>query len=246
MQPEKKQLEIVLIDYFRRSYTDFPKGRVVSSESPDFWVRMKSKNVIGIELTRLNPANAIPPDDQRTQEILFRDKLILNAKEIFERNSEIKLLIKVLFSDTEKIGSERAMSVSVRLAGLIRNAIVTNKRDVFKRVLLSKDALPDGLEEVLVIQHPKLKTAIWERSNNLGISNDVVDDIWQAIRKKDEKLRLYQKNHLNYYWLLITTDFLRGVKSFNLHNKIMNHRFESRFQHVFLFDLIKAKVFELV
>jgi len=246
MQPEKKQLEILLIDYFRRSYPDFPKGRVVSSESPDFWVRMKSKNVIGIELTRLNPANAIPPDDQQTREILFRDELIQNAKEIFERSSEIKLYVKVLFSDTKKIRSERAMSVSVRLAGLIRNTLVTSKYDVFNRVVLGKNVLPEGLEEVLVIQHPKLKTAMWERSNNLGISNDVVDDIRQAIRKKDEKLRLYQKNHLNYYWLLITTDFLQGVKSFNLHNKIMNHRFESRFQHVFLFDLIKSKVYELV
>jgi len=91
-----------------------------------------------------------------------------------------------------------------------------------------------------------LEMAVWERSNNLGVSNNVVDDIRNAIHKKDEKLRLYQKQKLNYYWLLITTDRLRGVKNFNLVNKIMNQKFESRFQHVFLFDLIKSKVFELV
>jgi hypothetical protein len=207
---------------------------------------MKSKNVIGIELTRLNPANATPPDDQQIREILFREELIQNAKEIFERNSEIKLYIKVLFSETLKIGSDRAMSVSVRLTGLIRNAMITGKHDIFNRVLLDNNVLPEGLEEVLVIQHPKLKTAMWERSNNLGVSNNVVDDIHKAIKKKDEKLRIYHKNHLNHYWLLITTDRLRGVKNSNLPNKIMNQKFESRFQHVFLFDLIKAKIYELV
>ena len=86
----------------------------------------------------------------------------------------------------------------------------------------------------------------WERANNLGISNDVVFDIRHAIHKKDEKLRLYQKQRLNYYWLLITTDRLRGVKNYNLPNKIMNHEFQSNFQQVFLFDLIKSEIYRLI
>ena len=92
-----------------------------------------------------------------------------------------------------------------------------------------------------------METSAWERANNLGISNDVVDDIRRAIHKKDEKLlRLYQKQRLNYYWLLITTDRLRGATKFNLGKKIMNHEFHSEFQHVFLFDLIKSNIFQIV
>jgi hypothetical protein len=106
--------------------------------------------------------------------------------------------------------------------------------------------LPPGIKDILIIGHPELQVSIWERSNNLGISNDVVADIKNAIHKKDEKLKLYQKQRLNYYWLLITTDRLRGVKNYNLPEKILNHSFHSSFQHVFLFDLIKAEVFELV
>ena len=92
-----------------------------------------------------------------------------------------------------------------------------------------------------------MQISAWERANNLGVSNDVVDDIKCSIHKKDEKLlRLYQKQRLNYYWLLIFTDRLHGVKSFNLSEKIMNHEFRSEFQHVFLFDLVKSGVFQLV
>ena len=96
------------------------------------------------------------------------------------------------------------------------------------------------------MHHPDLNIPVWERSNNLGISENVVDDIRETIKKKDEKLRLYQKQHLNYYWLIITTDKLMGIKSSDLPGKIMNHSFKSHFQQVFLFDLIKSDIYQLV
>ncbi len=132
------------------------------------------------------------------------------------------------------------------IVNAIRNVVKTRKGDDFFKESLAKADLPEELEQVLIVYHPGLETSVWERSNNLGISNDVVDDIRQSIHKKDEKLRLYQKQRLNYYWLLITTDRLRGVKNFNLPNKIMNHKFQSNFQHVFLFDLIKSNVYQLI
>ena len=246
MQAEKKQLEIMLIDYFRHCYPEFPKGRVVPSESPDFLVKMKSKNQLGIELTRLNPANAEPPTDREIHEIHFREELIEHTKQIFERTSDKLLFVKFLFSERKKIIPERAMSVSVRLAGLIRNIIQAHKKKLFYYKSLPSVALPEGIDELLVISHPKLKVSVCERSNNLGLSNNVVDDIRQAIFKKEEKLKLYHKSHLNYYWLLVFSDRLRGTTSFNIDNKISKLTVNSRFQQVILFDLMKSKVFELV
>jgi len=180
------------------------------------------------------------------KEISIREDLIAFTQELFEKSSKVKLFVKILFSESEKITPERNVIISVRLNRLIQKAIQNKNVKRFYKENISKKALPDGIEEVLILHHPGLKTAIWERSNNLGVSNNVVDDIQKAILKKDEKLSLYRKNHLNYYWLLITTDRLRGIKNFNLPNKILNQHFESRFQHVFLFDLIKSKIFELV
>lgn len=246
MQPVKKQLEILIVNYFRESFADFPKGIIKPSESPDFILSLRSKNQLGIELTRLNPGNASPPDDAYLLESESRDRFIDFVKEIVEKHVSHQLFVKFLFSDHKKINTENEMMAAVKTAGKIREKLSGKKHESFFRVLLTSSELPDGLNEVLIVNHPALQVSVWERSNNLGVSNDVVDDIRNSIRKKDEKLKLYQKQRLNFYWLLIITDRLRGVKSFNLQNKIMNHKFNSRFQHVYLFDLLKANVILLV
>lgn len=246
MQPEKKQLEILIMDYFRTIYSDFPKGKVIPSESPDFTINLKSHRILGVELTRLNPGNAQLPDDLTLMENRFREQIIQRTKSIFEQRSKLKLFVKFLFSDTNKITPERELMVAVQTGNAIRTAIEFKSSNSFFYVSIPQSYLPEGIDEVLLVNHPCMETSIWERSNNLGISNDVVDDIRKAIHKKDEKLRLYQKNRLNYYWLLITTDRLRGSRSFNLPNKLDHNRFESRFQQVSLFDLMQAEIYPLV
>jgi hypothetical protein len=246
MQPEKKQLEILLMHYFRECYPGFPKGRLVPSESPDFILTLKSRNNLGIEITRLNPLNARLPDEMELLKNRTRVKIIESARTLFEGTSSLKLFVKFLFSESQLISAERELSVSVQLTNIIRKVVANKNPNSFFRESVTTEALPNGLETLLIVHHPELKVSFWERSNNLGVSEDVVADIRQTIHKKDEKLRYYRKQRLNYYWLLIFTDRLRGVKNYNLPNKILNHNFQSSFQHVLLFDLIKSDVFQLV
>jgi len=46
--------EILILEYFRKHYSDFPKGKLIKSESPDFVLKETPKKSIGIELTHLN------------------------------------------------------------------------------------------------------------------------------------------------------------------------------------------------
>lgn len=246
MQELKKQLETLIVRYFKENYDDFPEGRVQPSESPDFIVGLKNKYSLGIELTRLNPANASPLSDEEHHVIKHRDNMISEMRELFETRSDMTLFVKFLFSEKEKITSQCEMAVKAMTVAKIREAVKHNNKNCFFRHTLKKSELPTGIKQVLIVRHPELSASIWERSNNLGVSNNVVDDIRKAIHKKDEKLRIYQKQHLNLYWLLINTDCLRGVKSFNLANKVIHEDFQSRFQHVFLLDMMKSKVYCLV
>lgn len=246
MQPDKKQLEILLIQYFREIYDDFPKGQVNPSESPDFIVKMKNQHELGIELTRLNPVNKNDPDEIQLEQIQIREKIIEVSRNLFEQSSDFKLFVKFLFTENKVIPMEKQILTSVQTVDLIRKKVKNKNKKSFFRESVSGEILPAGLEEILIVNHPVMQISAWEQANNLGISNDVVSDIRYAIHKKDEKLRLYQKQRLNYYWLLITTDRLRGVKSFNLPDKIMNHEFKSDFQQVFLFDLIKSEIYRLI
>jgi len=246
MNPIKKQLEILLINYFRESFEDFPMGKIQSSESPDFIVNLKNRHHLGIEITRLNPENSIEPDKKQKSQIIFRENFVKKARNLVENNNSTPLFVKFLFSSKKFIPPEKELMTIVTTANIIRKKTSSKSKGDLFTVSISSSELPAGLEEIRIVHHPTLEHGIWERSNKLGISNDVIDDIRISIKKKDEKLQLYQKQRLNYYWLLIVTDRLRGTKNYNLSNQIQNHNFYSQFQHVYLFDLIKSNIFELV
>ncbi len=243
---DKKQLEVLLINYFRECFFDFPKGKLSASESPDFILKMKNLHELGIELTRLNPANKLMPNEEQITQNQLREDIIKETQLMFERSSDTKLFVKFLFSEKKKLSDEVKMITSVRIVNAIREKIKGRNTDVFFYVSVLKKHLPEGVEEILIVNHPGQQNNVWERSNNLGLSHNVVDDIKQTILKKEEKLLLYQKQRLNYYWLLITSDRLRGNKSYNLENKILNYQFKSNFQKVFLFDLMKSNIYQLI
>ena len=227
-------------------YPEFPRGPLIPTESPDFILKFKNRHQLGIELTRLNPGNVEPPDFEQIEMNKFREQLIEKTKNLFEHNMPHKLFVKFLFSEEKTIVRERELTVAVQATNLIRRAVNGKKQKSFFTTSIENGELPDGLDGLLIVNHPALNVSIWERSNNLGISGDIMDDIRTSILKKEEKLKLYQKQRLNYYWLIIVSDRLRGKKNFNIHNQIANRVFRSHFQHVYLFDLMKSDIFELV
>jgi len=50
----QQEEEILILDQFKKYFPDFPKGKLLKSESPDFIVKLNTKKTIGIELTRLD------------------------------------------------------------------------------------------------------------------------------------------------------------------------------------------------
>ena len=84
MNQNKKQLEILLLDYFRESYEDFPKGNIVPSESPDFIVSLKNHHLLGIELTRLNPGSPELQTSDQKSETDVKERIIDLTRESFE------------------------------------------------------------------------------------------------------------------------------------------------------------------
>ena len=52
---EQSQEELRIIRSFIEEFSDFPAGRLVKSESPDFILKINTRNSLGIEITRLKP-----------------------------------------------------------------------------------------------------------------------------------------------------------------------------------------------
>lgn len=53
MNHDKSIQERIVLDRFKKNYLEFPKGRIIKSESPDFLLMNRNKPAIGIELTSL-------------------------------------------------------------------------------------------------------------------------------------------------------------------------------------------------
>jgi len=137
-QPAKKKAELKLLRQFKEAFSDFPKGKIIARESPDFIIKTGRKRTVGIELIQLFSA---------------------------------------------KVGNKK--------------------------------------------KHENL-----------------IESIEKALLKKEEKLRLYRKNILENYWLLITTDTLQEA-NFNVHNLLEKFNFESSFDSVFLFEASNEKIYFL-
>lgn len=72
--PDKKEHERRIFQLFKNLIDDFPKGKVIQRESPDFLVRLNRRKVIGIELTELHGQEFYDNQGYFTHpELLFQD-----------------------------------------------------------------------------------------------------------------------------------------------------------------------------
>lgn len=61
--------EEFIIELFRNEYSDFPKGKLLKTESPDFILKENPKTSIGIELTKLHGPST------RKENVHYTDKI---------------------------------------------------------------------------------------------------------------------------------------------------------------------------
>ncbi len=99
--------------------------------------------------------------------------------------------------------------------------------------------------ELTKLHHPENRFFYRDKRNDIQINELSKEPIEYTIKAKEEKLPLYQKKKINTFWLIITLEKYNVSKSLNLNNKFENWAFSSKFQKVFLFELVNRKVYEL-
>ncbi|MCB0807308.1 MAG: hypothetical protein KDC05_16035, partial [Bacteroidales bacterium] len=87
---DQKEEEKLVMAMFRKSYSEFPKGRLIPSESPDFILKTGRHQSIGIELTRISDLSAELHAEIRMAIIRKIEKHLLYQTKVF---NEIWLLI---------------------------------------------------------------------------------------------------------------------------------------------------------
>ena len=105
---QKKQ-ELIAIDQFRQSFPEFPKGKLVPSESPDFILKATTKKWIGIELTSVgNPGQNGSLNSQIIEIVNFKNQKYrsYNSKHIAQH----WLIITIDFFNADQLVAPEALS----------------------------------------------------------------------------------------------------------------------------------------
>lgn len=102
----KAILESETIRLFRQCWPEFPKGKLIRFESPDFVLRVNPKFSIGIELTRIEPPVDNNPRKLRTREII---EAAINRKEeklkLYKRNNLSAYWLVLALNDSINSGN---------------------------------------------------------------------------------------------------------------------------------------------
>lgn len=231
------------MEYFRTNFTDFPKGRLRASESPDFLLETSPGNKIGIELTRLYFDNSSPEISDIPDNI--QKEIVDKAQEFYELTSPSKLFVKVGFSEKCKVIQEKQLMLSVLVANAVKKSVKTPKAGSFFSICQTSN-LPDEIDGIFMATHPVLSESVWEVADFSKKNYETILKIRQLIAKKEEKIQLYQKKWLNQCWLIITADRLNNKQKETFHHLIFNSGSSHQFQKIFLFDLLKAQIIQIL
>lgn len=237
----KKQSEINYLNFFRELYPDFPRGKLVAGESPDFMVRSTRGNHTGIEITSLYRNHSNPLRD--TPEQLLYARLLEKTREITERHVPVPLMVKVLIGAYPLISEAYILSLAIRTSVFIWENLPTATHPV---VVTGSRQLPPPIRGVVVERNEWKTSSDWEVLLPLDMSHDIIHDLVSVIEKKEEKLPLYYSSGTSECWLLILCDHLTTERNINIYNKLSLHPFRSAFQKVFLLEIMKAGFIELV
>ena len=82
---------------FRAGYKEFPKGKLVGSESPDFILKITPRKSIGIEITKIGRPNS---PEQTGNKLTSKDVLLAVKKAVAKKESKCKLYEKNRFYNT--------------------------------------------------------------------------------------------------------------------------------------------------
>jgi hypothetical protein len=237
--------EISILKYFSKKYSDFPKGKLVKTESPDFILKINPRKSIGIELTKLAQSKFLNQEFTPHQIESLEKDIVKKAKMIYESKHNLKFYLNVFFPGNLKISKNNSSKLANDIAQLIHNKTFEKDSGSYYSINIEKSELPEYIDSILIIYHPEVKGSIWNNAGGYSVPELSKELLEHRINKKEEKLNLYQKRKINKFWLVITADTFERSTSFNIHNKIDNWTFDSKFDKIFLFELFGRKIYEL-
>ncbi len=257
-QAKRDRREWTIMNLFMSSYTQFPLGRLVKSERPDFIVVKRDGKTVGIELTELKYERNDTEFNMRAHEDFLSD-IMHRAQTIYERQNDLCLVVDVHFSDQIaplvqlQPKDNEAILMKTGLAESIARIVVDNlPESTGKKYIVDTTSkygdlnLPSYIESIHITNvNGRMDDALWYASISTRVKPLSVESIAQRISDKDRKLPHYQ--HCDAMWLvIIQNSFLMSSHYDPVRaERALRHRYRSAFDEVFVFERSQSNVRQL-
>lgn len=258
-QKKKDKREWTIINLFASAYQHFPIGDLQKSERPDFVLSTKNRR-IGIELTELKYERCDTKFNMRAHED-FLSEIMDNALAIYARQRNLCLVVDVHFSDSiaplcvNDGAPDDAKLIKEGLSETISRIVIDNlPESTGKRYIVNRSSkygdqnLPLMIDSINIANVTGRQTEpLWFASISTRVKPLTVESISQRIRDKDNKLEGYDLSLDNQWLVIIQNSFLMSDQYDPVAAaRALRHRYQSRFDQVFVFERSEAHVTPLV
>ncbi len=175
---------------------DLPNGEIVYTDKPDVIVR--SKRSLGIEIANLYLTDGREPISEQSQ-MIFREKALTLAQEIFRGNGGPQIEITVGFDPRTPITNYRRLAES--LSDLVDSLSGTPTGQVSRHRF---DHVPEL--NFIYYNSTEYADAKWRVMQCYSTPNLSVPRVSELALQKEIKKASYQ--YCEQYWLLLVVDFM--------------------------------------
>jgi len=234
----KSQEEWLVMRSFRESYSDFPKGKLLKSESPDFVLKINTDRSIGIEISRVYKNHILAANESEMKSVIQR------AQELYFEHFKFPIFAWVYFNEQfNKPINQELYATKVAIA--VIDAVSEHKNKGSLKIHIDAGLLPNGINRITINTHPSITESFWDCRTELTVGDLFEPTITKLVKQKDEKLSIYRKQIHDYYWLILYTDYIWKPVSYNFEKIIERIKLKTEFHKVFLYNLFEEKYFLL-
>jgi hypothetical protein len=237
---QSKQQEHRFVGILRQRIPDFPSGRLVETESPDFVIITRNGKV-GVEVTKIHQQTA--SNRLRRQES-EQEKIANEAVQIFETKSSIPLEVEIHFSANSVFNKRNRSRLAMAIANLINAYLPSEAGPLVSRNDWSdQEAFPYEVDSISIYRLAGLKQNFWSVPSAGLVQENFVAEMQAVITKKDTLITKYQI--CSEYWLLIVAEGNSASTFFHPSSPTVEHRYTSAFKRIFFLEAFTRKLWEL-
>lgn len=236
---KKKTKELVYLEEVRQLFSDFPKGKIVAQESPDFVIKSPSGN-IGIELVEFVRGQKRGGQNERKIE-QDREKILRIAQSKFESHNQVPLYVNTLWSFKNPLTRNEIDLLANALVKIIEKKM---PMEAHKSVKLDYDFLfstpLSNYCDSICVKQDDISHWVYSEVGFVGLYKEDIDNL---IEKKAKKLPEYSKG-CNKVWLVIVCEG-RHISSIVDPTNVVTQKFDFPFDKLLLYVRDEKALYDL-